>query len=45
MRWASALWRLGKRDEARARLRDASGMDLNDADRRHLAAMWVKARA
>ena len=45
MRWATALWRLGKRDEARARLRAAAAMALNDADRRHLTRMWAKARA
>ena len=45
MRWASALWRLGKRDEARAKLRAAAAMDLNDADRRHLTRMWAKATA
>ena len=43
MRWASALWRLGKRDEARAKLRAAGAMALNDADRLHLAAMMRKA--
>ena len=45
MRWASALWRLGKRDEARARLRAAAAMALSDADRRHRDQMWAKATA
>ena len=43
MRWASALWRLGKRDEARAKPRAAATMALNDGDRRHLTRMWAKA--
>ena len=45
LRWASALWRLGKRDEARARLRAAAAMALSDADRRHRDQMWAKATA
>ena len=45
MRWGSALWRLGKGNEARAKLRAAAGMNLSDDDRRHLHMMWAKALA
>jgi TolA-binding protein len=45
LRWASALWRLGKRDEARARLAAAAGMALNPADRARLGSMWARATA
>lgn len=45
MRWASALWRAGKHDEARARLRAAASMTLSPADAAHLRSMWARARA
>ncbi len=45
MRWAAALWRLGKRDEARAKLRAAATMALSEADRAHWRTMWSNARA
>jgi len=45
MRWASALWRVGKRDEARAKLGAAAAMDLSDRDRAHLRTMMANARA
>ena len=44
MRWADALWRLGKRDEARARLAAAARMALNPADRDLLKTMTRKAK-
>ena len=45
MRWAVALWLVGKHDEARARLREAAEMELSAGDRRRLSAMWAKATA
>jgi len=41
--WARALWRLGARDEARARLRIAAGLDLGRADRQRLTRLIAAA--
>ena len=43
MRWAESLWRLGKRDDARAKLAAAARMALNPADRALLGTMTRKA--
>ena len=43
MRWATALWQLGKHDEARAKLRAAATMALSDNDRAHLKSMMARA--
>ena len=45
LNWAQALWALGRRDEARDRLRAAAGLDLSAADRRRLARMEAAAAA
>ena len=41
--WARALWRIGRQDEAREKLRLAAGMDLSDADRARLRIMMKRA--
>ncbi|HEY0111817.1 MAG TPA: hypothetical protein VGB59_01560 [Allosphingosinicella sp.] len=41
--WAEALWRLGRRDEARGKLRAAAGMDLSPPHRALVLRMQTKA--
>lgn len=41
--WGLALWRLNRREEARAKFRAAAGMDLGVADRARLKRIWTAA--
>jgi len=41
--WGKALWRSGKREDAREKFRAAATMDLSSADRAHLRKLWTVA--
>jgi Flp pilus assembly protein TadD len=41
LKWAEALARLGRRDEARAHLKAAAAMDLTPSERAELAAQRI----
>ena len=44
LRWANALWRLGRRDSAREKLAAAATMDLGPSQQALLARMQGKAK-
>ncbi|HAL08152.1 MAG TPA: hypothetical protein DCP26_12530 [Brevundimonas sp.] len=43
LEWSRSLMSLGRRDDARAKLRAAAGMDLSPADRARLQRLWEAA--